>query len=61
LGVGPCRHIKPDHDHEHSGPSVEIVSVDGNKVVVKGKEGFREITVATTSASWMAGRWVCGN
>jgi hypothetical protein len=47
LGVGAVTaHQAPTTTTSSQVRQFEIVSVDGNKVVVKGNEGFREITVA---------------
>lgn len=47
LGVGAVSaHQAPTTSTSTQVRQFEIVSVDGNKVVVKGDQGFREITVA---------------
>ena len=46
LGVGAASAQTPTTSTSTQVRQFEIVSVDGNKVVVKGEQGFREITVA---------------
>jgi LPXTG-motif cell wall-anchored protein len=46
VGVAVSAHQAPTTSTSTQVRQFEIVSVDGNKVVVKGNEGFREITVA---------------
>jgi LPXTG-motif cell wall-anchored protein len=57
LGVGAVSaHQAPTTTTSTQVRQFEIVSIDGNKVVVKGKEGFREVTVLDNFSLSVDGR-----